>query len=301
MVKAKKLTDTYTLNNGVKIPVIGFGTWQTPEGEEAYNSVMWALEAGYRHIDTAAVYGNEVSVGKAIHDGMKKFNIKREELFITTKMWNGQRGSYEDSKRCLRDSLSRLGLDYVDLYLIHWPTPFEFKDRDWVKLNNDSWRAMEDAYNSHKTRAIGVSNFQIRHLEPLMQNATIQPMVNQLFINPGDPEEEMIKFDKEHKILTEAYSPLGTGLLLKDPILAKVADRIHKTPAQVLIRWSLEKGLLPLPKSVHQDRIIQNTQVFDFSLTKEDMKELEALEKTHAKHREPESLTFYKKIEFLPE
>lgn len=301
MVKAKSLKDTYTLNNGVEIPVVGFGTWQTNDGKEAYDSVMWALEAGYRHIDTAAVYGNEVSIGQALRDGMKKFNIKREELFVTTKMWNGQRGSYEASKRCLKDSLTRLHLDYVDLYLIHWPTPFEFKDRDWVKLNDDSWRAMEEAYKNHKTRSIGVSNFQIRHLEPLMKSATVQPMVNQLFINPGDPDEEIVDYDAKHKILTEAYSPLGTGALLKDPILEKVAKRLGKSPAQVLIRWSLEKGFLPLPKSVHKDRIFQNADVFDFSLSEADMKELSALKDNNAKHREPESLEFYKKIEFLPE
>lgn len=301
MIEAKKLTDTYTLYNGVKIPVVGFGTWQTPDGKAAYDSVMWALKYGYRHIDTAAIYGNEVSVGKAIHDGMKEFHIKREELFVTTKMWNGQRGSYEDSKRCLKDSLTRLGLDYVDLYLIHWPTPYEFKDRDWVQLNNDSWRAMEEAYNDKKVRAIGVSNFQIRHLEPLMKNATIQPMVNQLFVNPGDPEEEMLAFDKSHNILTEAYSPLGTGELLKDKTLAKVAEEVHRTPAQVLIRWCLQKGCLPLPKSTHEERIKQNTLVFDFNLSDAQMEELKELEKNHAKHREPETLTFYKKIDFLPE
>lgn len=301
MVKATKLTDAFTLKNGVEIPVVGFGTWQTENGKEAYDSVIWALEAGYRHIDTAAIYGNEVSVGEAIRDGMKKFGLKREEIFVTTKMWNGQRGSYEDSKRCLKDSLTRLGLDYVDLYLIHWPIPFEFKDRDWVELNDDSWRAMEDLYSEGKTRSIGVSNFQARHLDPLLAKARIAPMVNQLFINPGDPDKDMVSYDEAHGILTEAYSPLGTGLLLKDPTLAEVAARVGKSPAQVLIRWCLQKDVLPLPKSVHKDRIFQNADVFDFSLSDEDMAELATLSKTHAKHKLPEEIGFYKKLEFLPE
>lgn len=289
----------YKLSNGIKIPVIGFGTWQTPDGKDAYDSVMWALKYGYRHIDTAAIYGNEISVGQAIRDGMKMFGLKRSDLFITTKLWNGQRGSFDDSKRALKDSLTRLGLDYVDLYLIHWPIPAEFKDRDWKQLNKDSWRAMEMAYDEGKVKAIGVSNFQKEHLTHLIQNARIKPMVNQLFINPGDPQEAMKLFDDRHHIITEAYSPLGTGELLNDPVLLDIAKKLNKSPAQILLRWSIQSGYVPLPKSVHENRIRENIDIFDFSLSDGDMHFLNSMQLNHAKHQEPETITYCNRMKFI--
>ncbi|OIL40044.1 2,5-diketo-D-gluconic acid reductase [Oenococcus oeni] len=293
-IKANKLTDTYTLNNNVQIPVIGFGTWQSADGEEAYNAVKWALEAGYRHIDTAAAYGNEESVGQAIKDS----GIKREDLFVTTKLWNYQRDNYENSLRGFHDSITRLELDYVDLYLIHWPEPIEYRDH-WQSLNADSWRAMEKIYKDGKTRAIGVSNFREKHIDELMKTAEIAPMVNQIFLNPGDQEKDLVTYNKNHNILTEAYSPLGTGNLLDNPELKKLADKHGVDVAQILIRWNLEKGYLPLPKSTHQKYIESNKKVFSFQLDYDDHKTLDALDGQGKQHTDPHEHNFQKVVPFL--
>ncbi len=266
----KKLTDTYVLNNGVKIPCIGFGTWQST-GEEAYNSVLWALESGYRHIDTAAVYKNEEMVGKAIKDS----GISREEIFITTKLWNDVRG-YEDTKAACLESMRKLGVDYLDLYLIHWPNPVKYRENH-LALNVESYRAMEDLVKEGKIRAIGVSNFLIHHLEDLMKNVTIKPQVNQIKLHPGLIQKEVCEFCERNNILLEAYSPLGTGKIFEVQELAKLAEKYGKSIAQICIRYSLQKGFLPLPKSTHKERIIQNSEVFDFELSKEDMDIIDTL------------------------
>lgn len=280
------LTDTFTLANGIKIPVIGFGTWQTPDGDVAYQSVLDALKAGYRHIDTAAAYGNEASVGRAIKDS----GIPREELFVTSKLWNDSH-SYEAAKIALDKSLDLLGLDYLDLYLIHWPNPL-INRRDWDKANAEAWRYMEDAYTEGKIRAIGVSNFQIEHLEALLKTATIRPMVNQLFINPSDLEQDVVEYNKAHDILTEAYSPLGTGSLLAVPQINEIAAKYDKSAAQVLVRWSLQHGFLPLPKSTHAERINQNAAVFDFELTDEEIAALDQLEGVAGTHQDASQVEF---------
>ena len=280
------LTDTFTLANGIKIPVIGFGTWQTPDGDVAYQSVLDALKAGYRHIDTAAAYGNEASVGRAIKDS----GIRREELFVTSKLWNDSH-SYEAAKIALDKSLDLLGLDYLDLYLIHWPNPL-INRRDWDKANAEAWRYMEDAYTEGKIRAIGVSNFQIEHLEALLKTATIRPMVNQLFINPSDLEQDVVDYNKAHDILTEAYSPLGTGSLLAVPQINDIAAKYDKTAAQVLVRWSLQHGFLPLPKSTHAERINQNAAVFDFELTDAEIATLDQLEGVDGTHQDASQVEF---------
>ena len=280
------LTDTFTLANGIKIPVIGFGTWQTPDGDVAYQSVLDALKAGYRHIDTAAAYGNEASVGRAIKDS----GIPREELFVTSKLWNDSH-SYEAAKIALDKSLDLLGLDYLDLYLIHWPNPL-INRRDWDKANAEAWRYMEDAYTEGKIRAIGVSNFQIEHLEALLKTATIRPMVNQLFINPSDLEQDVVDYNKAHDILTEAYSPLGTGSLLAVPQINDIAAKYDKSAAQVLVRWSLQHGFLPLPKSTHAERINQNAAVFDFELTDEEIAALDQLEGVAGTHQDASQVEF---------
>ena len=280
------LTDTFTLANGIKIPVIGFGTWQTPDGDVAYQSVLDALKAGYRHIDTAAAYGNEASVGRAIKDS----GIPREELFVTSKLWNDSH-SYEAAKIALDKSLDLLGLDYLDLYLIHWPNPL-INRRDWDKANAEAWRYMEDAYTEGKIRAIGVSNFQIEHLEALLKTATIRPMVNQLFINPSDLEQDVVEYNKAHDILTEAYSPLGTGSLLAVPQINDIAAKYDKSAAQVLVRWSLQHGFLPLPKSTHAERINQNAAVFDFELTDEEIAALDQLEGVAGTHQDASQVEF---------
>lgn len=266
------LSDTFTLTNGVKIPVIGFGTWQTPDGDVAYNSVLSALKAGYRHIDTAAYYGNEESVGKAIKDS----GIPREELFVTTKLWNDDHG-YEKTKMAFGKSLDRLGLDYVDLYLIHWPNPKEFRS-NWQKTNAETWKAMEEFYREGQAKAIGVSNFRAKHIDALLETAEIAPMVNQLFLNPSDMETGIVDFNDDHDILTEAYSPLGTGNLLKLQPVQEIAKKYNKSAAQILIRWSFQHGFVPLPKSTHEEYIKQNGDIFDFEIDKSDMQTLDGLQ-----------------------
>lgn len=295
-ISAQSLTDTYTLSNGIKIPVIGFGTWQSADGAEAYHAVRWALEAGYRHIDTAAVYGNEESVGKAIRDS----GVAREDLFVTTKLWNEQRTSYDNTLHAFKDSLTRLGLDYVDLYLIHWPVPASAHE-NWQQINADTWRAMEKIYNDGRAKAIGVSNFREKHLDELAKVQTIAPMVNQIFLNPGDQEDGLIEYNKAHGLLTEAYSPLGTGRLLGLPELAAIARKHGKSVPQILIRWCLEKGYLPLPKSVHKEYIEANAEVFDFELDDDDLAGLAALNGKGAQHQNPDAFALQRKIPFLTE
>nr|WP_218841985.1 aldo/keto reductase [Lacticaseibacillus absianus] len=266
-----KLTDTYTLSNGVEIPIVGFGTWQTPDGDVAKTSVEAALAAGYRHIDTAAAYGNEASVGA----GIKASGVAREDLFLTTKLWNADHG-YDAAKQALDLSLRKLGVDYVDLYLIHWPNPAKFRDH-WEQVNADTWRALEEAYKAGKARAIGVSNFRPHHLDALLRTATITPMVNQIFLNPSDLQPEVVAYNQAHGILSEAYSPLGTGKIFDVPALQKMAARYDKTVAQLVLRWSLQHDFLPLPKSVHEDRIRENAALFDFELSHHDMAQIDAL------------------------
>jgi len=280
------LTDTFTLANGVKIPVIGFGTWQTPDGDVAYQSTIDALAAGYRHIDTAAAYGNEESIGRALKDS----GIAREDIFVTSKLWNDAHG-YEEAKQALDATLARLDLDYLDLYLVHWPNPKAFRE-NWAEANAAAWRAMEEAYEAGKIRAIGISNFQVHHFEELLKTAKVTPMVNQLFVNPSDLEEEIVAFNNEHNVLTEAYSPLGTGKMLTVPAIQEIADKYNKSVAQVALRWSLQHGFLPLPKSTHKERIIENGQVFDFELSADDMSALDKLTGVAGTHTDADNATF---------
>lgn len=277
------LTETYTLANGMTIPKVGFGTWQSKDGEEAYQAVKTALEVGYRHIDTAAVYGNEESVGRAIKDS----GIAHEDLFITTKLWAV--GTTEDARAALDESLEKLGLDYVDLYLIHWPNPKAFRP-NFAERNAAVWKAMEEGVRDKKVRAIGVSNFHPRHLEPLLEVAEIKPVVNQIMVNPSDQQEEVVAFNKAHDILTEAYSPLGTGKIFAVTELTDIADKYGKTVAQVVLRWSLHKGYLPLPKSVTASRIKENADIFDFDLSKEDITFIDSLHGKAGLARNPDEV-----------
>ncbi|CAM4148602.1 aldo/keto reductase [Erysipelothrix inopinata] len=259
------MQEYYTLSNGVTIPKVGFGTWQTPSGEVAETSVATALEVGYRHLDTAAIYGNEESVG----DAVRKSGIDRSELFITTKLWNDKR-TYEEVYEAIQESLNKLQTTYIDLYLIHWPNPVAIRE-NWEGANAEAWRAIEDAYDKGIIRAIGVSNFRQHHLEALFKTARIKPMVNQIFYNPSDMQLDVVNFNNEHGILTEAYSPLGTGKIFEIAELNDIALRYEKTPAQIVLRWCLQNNILPLPKSVTESRIFENFQVFDFDLNDEDM------------------------------
>jgi diketogulonate reductase-like aldo/keto reductase len=261
----ENLQDYYILNNGVKIPCIGFGTWQTPNGEVAVSSIKEAISCGYRHIDTAAIYGNEESVGKAIRES----KIKREELFVTSKLWNTDHG-YDKTLKAFEATLNRLKLDYLDLYLIHWPVPIAHKN-DYEKLNLETWRAFEKLYKEGKIKAIGVSNFLEHHLRPIIEEAEIKPMVNQIELHPKYPQEDIVSFCKQNNIIVEAWSPLGQGELFKLPLLSEVAKKYNKSVAQICIRWAVQRGTLPLPKSVHKNRIIENANVFDFEISEEDM------------------------------
>lgn len=270
------LSSTYTLANGTKIPCIGFGTWQTPDGDVAYESVLAALRAGYKHIDTATAYGNEESVGRAINDFLKEGKVKREELFITTKLHNKDHG-YEATKAAIANSLELLGLDYLDLYLIHWPNPLKFREC-WKEANAGSWKAMEEAYAEGRLKAIGLSNFFERHIEALMETAKVAPMVNQIKICPGIPQPELIEYCRERNILVEGYSPLGTGGTFKSTVLKAMSEKYGRPISQLCIRWSMQKGVIPLPKSVTESRIIENSKVFDFELSDDDCKTIAALD-----------------------
>lgn len=258
-------TDTYKLPNGVGIPCIGFGTWQTPDGDVAVRSVAAAIEAGYRHIDTAQAYGNEESVGK----GIRESGIDRKDLFVTTKLWNTNH-SYKLTMRTFEESMNKLGLDYLDLFLIHWPNPIAFRDH-WQEANAESWKAMEELYEAGKIRAIGVSNFRPHHIEEILKTAKVAPMVNQIRLCPGDTQDETVDWCREHGMVLEAYSPLGIGQIFEVPEMQKLAEKYHRSIAQVCIRWSLQRGYLPLPKSVTPSRIQENLKVFDFELSDEDV------------------------------
>ncbi|CVI65269.1 Glyoxal reductase [Clostridiales bacterium CHKCI001] len=260
----KSLNDTFHLNNGYEIPCVGFGTWQTPDGETAVMAVSEAIRAGYRHIDTAACYGNEVGVGQ----GIKKSGIEREKLFVTSKVWNTERG-YEKTIAAFEKTLSDLGLDYLDLYLIHWPASSSQYD-NWEEINLETWKAMTELYEAGRIKSIGVSNFMPHHLEALMKTE-VPPMVNQIEYHPGLTQAETVDYCKKHGILVEAWSPLGTGRMLNNETLKLIADKYEKSIAQLCIRWCLQNGVLPLPKSVTPSRIVENAAVFDFEITAEDL------------------------------
>jgi diketogulonate reductase-like aldo/keto reductase len=254
-----------SLNNGVEIPVVGLGVYQSPIGEVTQNAVRHALDAGYRHIDTARVYRNEPDVGIAVAGS----GIPREEVFITTKLWNADQG-YEPTMAACEKSLERMNLDYVDLYLIHWPVE---------GLRLESWRAMEKLLSEGRCRAIGVSNYMVHHLEELLENSETVPAINQIEMSPFNYllRIETIKLCRERDIKIEAYSPLTQGQKLDDHRLIEIAGKYNKSTAQILIRWSLQKDFIVLPKSVHQDRIIENAAVYDFNISAEDIEILDGL------------------------
>ena len=282
----KALTDCYTLANGVKITCIGFGTWQTPNGEGAVSSVLSALEAGYRHIDTAQGYGNEESVGIAV----KQSGIDRKELFLTSKLTNSEHG-YEKTLAAFETTLEKLGTDYLDLFLIHWPNPIAFRDH-WQEANAGTWKAFEELYRSKRIRAIGISNFRPRHMEELSRTAEIAPMVNQIRLCPGDTQDEVVEYCRTHNILLEAYSPLGVGKIFEVPEMKALAEKYQKSIAQICIRWSLQRGYLPLPKSVTPSRIRENTQVFDFELDSSDVQLIADLKGCVGYSSDPDTTTF---------
>ncbi|MBK0347459.1 aldo/keto reductase [Aerococcaceae bacterium zg-ZJ1578] len=283
------MTETVVFHNGVTMPSIGFGTWQLPEADNvAYDAVKHALSVGYRHIDTAQIYGNEKAVGLAIKDS----ELAREEIFVTTKVWNNQRG-YENTKQSLEESLEKLQLEYIDLVLIHWPNPKalrEISPDEWKKANAESWRAMEDLYEAGKIRAIGVSNFMVHHLESLKEQACIQPMVNQILLAPGLLQQDVVNYCRANHIVLEAYSPFGSGKLFSNEIVAAMAERYNRSAAQIALRWSLDHGFVPLPRSSSAENIQNNLDV-DFELAAADREILDTL-KGIAEYQSPDERDF---------
>ncbi len=259
--------DFVTLNNGLRMPQLGYGVWQVPN-EEATPAVKQALNAGYRSIDTATIYGNESGVGKALAAS----DISREDLFITTKVWNADQG-YDNTLKAFDTSLEKLGLDYVDLYLIHWPTPM-------YDTYVETYKALEKLYKDGRTKAIGVCNFDIDHLQRILDECTVTPVVNQVECHPYLQQKELKKFCEEHDILLEAYSPLMNGqTVLQDEIIKKIAIQYDKTPAQVILRWHLQSNSIVIPKTVTPSRMEENMNVFEFELSEADMEQIAELDR----------------------
>ncbi|MGG1440738.1 aldo/keto reductase [Brevibacillus laterosporus] len=279
---AKNLQATTTLHNGTKMPWFGIGVFKVEEGSELVSAVKSAIKHGYRSIDTAAIYGNETSVGQAIHEGIQETNLPREDLFVTSKVWNADLG-YEATLAAFETSLDKLGLEYLDLYLIHWPVKGKYKE---------AWRALEKLYKDGRVKAIGVSNFQIHHLEDLMEEAEIKPMINQVEFHPYLTQKELITFCRAHDIQMEAWSPLMQGQLLDNPVLQEIANKHGKTVAQVILRWDLQHGVITIPKSTKEHRIVENASVFDFELTQEEMDRIDALNQNHRVGPDPDNFDF---------
>lgn len=273
---------TFVLNNGVEIPQLGLGVFQAKEGDEVERAVAVALEAGYRLIDTAAIYGNEAGVGRA----MKASGLPRQEIFLTTKLWNAHH-AYDDALRAFDESLAKLDCGgYVDLYLIHWPLPMEGKF-------TEAWRALENVYEQKRARAIGVSNFKPAHLETLLGQATTVPAVNQIELHPMLQQKETVAYCREHGIAVEAYSPLMQAKeALAHPDIAGLAQKYGKTPAQVILRWHVQSGFVVIPKSVTPERIRENIALFDFALSEDDMGAIEGMDRGQRIGADPDTASF---------
>jgi len=280
------IKDTYTLNNNIEIPKLGYGTFKTPDDQTGVEAIVHALQLGYRHIDTAQGYKNEESVGKAI----KLAGIPRHELFITTKVANSIRG-FENTMKSLDESLMKLDVDYIDLVLIHWPNPIAFREQ-WQFMNSETWRALESYYSQGKIKALGISNFRPHHISELLKTAKVKPSVNQIRICPGDVDTETINFCREHDMILEAYSPLGQGLVFEVEEIKDLASKYNKSIAQVVLRWSLQMGFVPLPKSVTALRIKANMDLYDFQLEEEDLSLLTNLSGRCGKSKDPDTTTF---------
>jgi len=278
----KNLQSTTTLHNGVEMPWFGLGVFKVEDGPELVEAVKSAIIAGYRSIDTAAIYGNEKAVGEGIRAGIKEAGISREDLFITSKVWNSDQG-YETTLAAYEESLKKLELDYLDLYLVHWPVEGKYKD---------TWRALETLYKEERVRAIGVSNFQIHHLQDVLADAEMKPMINQVEYHPRLTQKELQAFCKEQGIQMEAWSPLMQGQLLDNETLQEIAHKYGKTTAQIILRWDLQNEVVTIPKSTKEHRIIANADIFNFELTKEDMEKIDALNENHRVGPDPDNFDF---------
>ncbi len=268
----RSIADRYTLSDGNQMPCVALGTAGLKESEQTVSLVKAALEMGYRHIDTAAAYGNEVSVGKAIRES----GVPRSEIFLTSKL-DGPDHGYQLALDACQASLDRLGLDYIDLYLIHWPVPSEFAS-NWREANRDTWRAFAELKKQRKLKSVGISNFHAEHIDALLEGSDLKATVNQIKLCPGVTQDEVVAYSREHGMILTAYSPLDRGLILKDETVAALAEKYKKTPAQVILRWSLEMGFVPLPKSSNEKRMAENMDLFDFELSSGDRDLLSKLE-----------------------
>lgn len=288
MMTLTNVNSPLTLNNGVEIPCVGYGTYKTDPAATA-TAVTAAIQAGYRHIDTAMVYRNEEGVGQ----GIKAAGVDRKELFITSKLWNTDRG-YEATKVAFQKTLDRLGLDYLDLYLIHWPANEKQFGAEAAKINAETWRAMEEPYHAGKIRAIGLSNFMPHHVKKLLETATVKPMVDQIEVHPGWTHADEIKELQAMDIVVEAWGPLGGqgATVLTNPTMQEIATAHNKSTAQVSLRWVLQQGILPLPKSVHVDRMKQNMDIFDFELSPTEMATISALPNLGGQCKDPDDVDF---------
>jgi methylglyoxal/glyoxal reductase len=272
------LASVVELSNGVPIPWLGLGVFKSPPGRETEQAVRWALEIGYRHVDTAAFYENEADVGRALKDS----GVSRDEVFITTKVWNTDQG-YDQTLKAFDRSRRNLGIDQVDLYLVHWPVKGKYRD---------TWRALETLLADGKVRAVGVSNFLVHHLEDLMANASVPPVVNQVEFHPFLVQKELLDFDARTGIRHEAWSPLTRGRNLDHPVIAGIAQKHGKTKAQVVLRWDLQLGVVTIPKSVHRERILENSMVFDFELDADDMSRISGLDTRTRIGPNPDTIAF---------
>ncbi|WP_379138885.1 aldo/keto reductase [Paenibacillus sp. sgz500958] len=279
---AQHSQDTTTLHNGVKMPWLGLGVFKVEEGDELVRAVKSAIRHGYRSVDTAAVYGNERGVGQGIREALAENSLSRENLFVTSKVWNADLG-YESTLAAYEDSLAKLGLDYLDLYLIHWPVKGKYKE---------AWRALETLYTEGRVKAIGVSNFQIHHLQDILEDAAIKPMVNQVELHPYLSQQELYTFCQEQGIQLEAWSPLMQGELLEHPLLKEIAATYNKSVAQIILRWDLQRGIVTIPKSTKEERIVSNAALFDFRLSDTDMARIDGLNRNRRVGPDPDNFDF---------
>lgn len=272
------LKGTFTLNNGIEMPYFGLGVWQSKDGQEVINAINYALDAGYRAIDTAAIYKNEEGVGQAIAQS----SVPREEIFVTSKVWNDDQRS-DEVLQAFDTTMDKLGLEYLDLYLIHWPVEDKYKD---------TWKVMEEIYRTGRVKAIGVSNFLKHHLEDLLTAAEVTPMVNQMEFHPRLVQQHLLDFCNAHSIQYEAWSPLMQGKIFDVVLLQQMAKKYGKSIAQIALRWNLQKGVATIPKSVKKERIVSNADIFDFEIAEEDIHAIDGLDQTQRVGPDPDNFIF---------
>ena len=281
----KSIQDSFVLSNGIKIPCVGFGTWKLLNDAATVDIIKMAIACGYRHIDTAYSYGNEEAIGRAI----RSCGLKRNELFVTSKLDNADHG-YENTRKEFEITMNLLGIDYLDLYLIHWPIPLKNRE-NWKEVNHGTWKAFEELYQEGKIKAIGVSNFLEHHIDSLLECATIAPMVDQLELHPQYVQREAVSYCKDHRMIVEAWSPLIKGQL-NHPLLTNIAAKHNKTAAQLVLHWSIQHGFLPLPKTMSRERMLENIDIFDFEISQEDLEAMKAMEAFGLTGPHPDSAPF---------